>query len=168
MSADLEITPLTLAPDTVDALSRILIEVVADGGSVSFLYPLSEAAAAEFWSASLAAADAGRRVVLGARLSDELIGTVTLDLATPQNQAHRADIAKLMTYPSRRGRGAARALMIEAELPEGRRDPRLRPHAARRAQRHDPLLEAAGARRRPLSIKINQLQRHGRACPGHP
>ena len=35
MSPDLEVTPLTLAADTVAALSRILIEVVADGGSVS-------------------------------------------------------------------------------------------------------------------------------------
>jgi ribosomal protein S18 acetylase RimI-like enzyme len=40
---------------------------------------------------------------------------VTLDLDTPQNQPHRADIAKLMTAMRWRGRGVARALMIEAE-----------------------------------------------------
>ena len=115
MSPDLEVTPLTLAADTVAALSRILIEVVADGGSVSFLHPLSADVAEAFWSASLAAAGDGRRVVLGARVAGELTGTVTLDLATPQNQPHRADIAKLMTRPGWRGRGAARALMGEAE-----------------------------------------------------
>ena len=42
-------------------------------------------------------------------------GTVTLDLDTPPNQPHRADIAKLMTALRWRGRGVARALMIEAE-----------------------------------------------------
>jgi ribosomal protein S18 acetylase RimI-like enzyme len=115
MAPDLEIAPLTLAPDAVAQLSRILVEVVADGGSVSFLHPLSDEVAGEFWSTSLAAAGAGRRVVLGARASGELVATVTLDLATPQNQPHRADIAKLMTRPARRGRGVARALMADAE-----------------------------------------------------
>ena len=115
MKPGLEIAPLAPGPDTVAALSRILIEVVADGGSVSFLHPLSGEVAGQFWTRALAAADAGERVVLGARLAGELIGTVTLDLATPQNQAHRADIAKLMTRSGHRGRGAARALMREAE-----------------------------------------------------
>ena len=115
MPPDIEIAPLALVADTVAALSRILVEVVADGGSVSFLHPLSDEVAAEFWSTSLAAADAGRRVVLGARSRGELLATVTLDLATPQNQPHRAEIAKLMTRPGHRGRGAARALMRAAE-----------------------------------------------------
>jgi ribosomal protein S18 acetylase RimI-like enzyme len=110
-----EITPLTLAPDTVAALAAILIEVVANGGSVSFMHPLSPADAEAFWTRSLGAADEGRRIVLGARLARELVGTVTLDLDTPPNQPHRADIAKLMTGLAHRGRGVARALMIEAE-----------------------------------------------------
>ena len=53
--------------------------------------------------------------MLGARIAGALAGTVTLDLDTPQNQPHRADIAKLMTAMRWRGRGVARALMIEAE-----------------------------------------------------
>jgi ribosomal protein S18 acetylase RimI-like enzyme len=115
MAATFEIAPLTSAPDTVAALAEILIEVVANGGSVSFMHPLAPEAAAAFWTRSLAAADAGERIVLGARLAGELAGTVTLDLDTPPNQPHRADIAKLMTRMRHRGQGVARALMVEAE-----------------------------------------------------
>lgn len=111
----LEIAPLTSAPETVAALADILVETVANGGSVSFMHPLSRETAAAFWTASLVAADAGRRVVLGARADGALAGTVTLDLDTPPNQPHRADIAKLMTAIRWRGRGVGRGLMVEAE-----------------------------------------------------
>lgn len=111
----MRLSRLSSAAETVAALSDILIEVVANGGSVSFMHPLSPDAATEFWAQSLAAADAGKRVVLGATIDGELAGTVTLDLDGPQNQPHRADIAKLMTRVRRRGQGVARALMLEAE-----------------------------------------------------
>src|SRR5262249_38280419 len=92
-----------------------LMETVAGGGSVSFLHPLAPDVAAAFWTQSLAAADAGGRVVLGAMEDGVLVGTVTVLLDCPQNQPHRAEIAKLMTRVGRRGRGIARALMLEAE-----------------------------------------------------
>jgi ribosomal protein S18 acetylase RimI-like enzyme len=119
----MQISRLSSTPQTIAALSQIIIEVVANGGSVSFMHPLAPDAAAEFWAKSLAAADAGKRVVLGATMDGELAGTVTLDLDGPQNQPHRADIAKLMTRVRHRGQGVARALMLEAErfaLAEGR------------------------------------------------
>ena len=111
----MEISRLSSDPDAIAALAEILVEVVANGGSVSFMHPLSRQAAADFWAGSLAAADAGQRVVLGATIEGGLAGTVTLDLETPPNQPHRADIAKLMTRVCYRGRGVARALMLEAE-----------------------------------------------------
>ena len=40
---------------------------------------------------------------------------MSLLLDTPPNQPHRAEIAKMMTHPDHRGRGAATALMREAE-----------------------------------------------------
>jgi ribosomal protein S18 acetylase RimI-like enzyme len=113
--AALEIAPLTLTRQTVAALGEILIETVANGGSVSFMHPLAPDVAADFWTRSLGAADAGKRVVLGASLAGDLAATVTLDLDTPPNQPHRADIAKLMTRVGYRGLGLARALMVEAE-----------------------------------------------------
>ena len=115
MTSATRLAALTDNPGVISALSDILVEVVANGGSVSFMHPLARDVAADFWKDSLARAGSGRRVVLGAWKGDTLIGTVTLDLATPPNQPHRAEIAKLMTRVSRRGRGVARSLMLEAE-----------------------------------------------------
>lgn len=113
-----------LAPSThiVDMLSDILIAVVARGGSVSFMHPLSREAAASFWERSLAAAARQERIVLGAWSGDKLIGTVTLLLDLPPNQPHRAEITKLMTLPDQRGRGVASALMQAIEESAANRD----------------------------------------------
>src|ERR1700736_3681551 len=110
-----EVVALRSSPEVIAALAEILVETVAAGGSVSFMHPLAPEVAAAFWTKSLAAADQGERVVLGALASGELVGTVTLHLDCPPNQPHRGEIAKMMTRVSRRGRGIARALMIEAE-----------------------------------------------------
>ncbi len=96
-------------------LSEILIEVVADGGSLGFMHPLGQGEADAYWTQALEAADRNERVVLGAWVGDVLVGTVTLLLDLPPNQPHRAEITKLMTRPSHRGRRIAAALMQEAE-----------------------------------------------------
>ncbi len=93
----------------------MLIEVVAGGGSVSFMHPLDRAAAEAYWVGALAAQARDERVVLGAWDSDVIVGSVTLLLDFPPNQPHRAEIAKLMTRPSRRGCGIATSLMQAAE-----------------------------------------------------
>lgn len=112
---EIKIAPLDAAPRIRGALSEILIEVVANGGSVSFMHPLSFEVADTFWAAALAAAARGERIVLGAFDDEYLVGTVTLLLDCPPNQPHRAEIAKLMTRVSHRGRGVAKALMRAAE-----------------------------------------------------
>jgi ribosomal protein S18 acetylase RimI-like enzyme len=114
MSLKFEIETLTSQPEIIDELADLIIEIVANGGSVSFMHPLSRRTATAFWEGSLALADAGERVVLGAREDGKLIATVTLLLKCPENQPHRAEIAKLMTRVSRRGQGVARALVTEA------------------------------------------------------
>jgi ribosomal protein S18 acetylase RimI-like enzyme len=113
--AEIQIAPLTASPQIREALSEILVEVVANGGSVSFMHPLAAEAADAFWERSLAAAARGERVVLGAFDGERLVGTVTLLLDLPPNQPHRAEVAKLMTRVSHRGRGVAKALMRAAE-----------------------------------------------------
>lgn len=110
-----EIKPLAAAPDIRAMLSDILIEVVANGGSVGFMHPLAPEAAGAFWDGALAAAGRGRRIVLGTWEGEILTATVTLLLDCPPNQPHRAEIAKLMTRRSHRGRGIAAALMRTAE-----------------------------------------------------
>jgi hypothetical protein len=113
--AEIRISPLNDSPQIRTALSELLIEAVADGASVSFMHPLSFADAETFWAGSLAAAARGERIVLGAFDGVELVGTVTVLLALPPNQPHRAEIAKLMTRKSHRHRGVAKALMRSAE-----------------------------------------------------
>jgi ribosomal protein S18 acetylase RimI-like enzyme len=114
MSA-IDVRPLSQTPEVVAAPSGILVETVAGGGSVSFMHPLGRETAEAFWRGSLAAAARGERVVLGAFADGALVGTVSLLLDSPPNQPHRAEIAKMMTLPSHRGRGIAKALMRAAE-----------------------------------------------------
>jgi ribosomal protein S18 acetylase RimI-like enzyme len=121
MSA-IEVRILDASPKTRQMLSEMLIEVVAAGGSVSFMHPLDAAAASAFWDESLTAAERGERIILGAWDGDLLVSTVTLQLQLPPNQPHRAEIAKMMTRPSHRGRGAATALLKAAEALAVKRD----------------------------------------------
>ena len=109
------ISPLTDTPEIRAALSELLVETVASGGSVSFMHPLSPQVADAFWRDSLASAARGERIVFGAFDGDDLVATVTLVLALPPNQPHRAEIAKMMTRVSHRHRGLATALMGVAE-----------------------------------------------------
>ena len=113
--SEIKIAPLNASSQIRSALSEILVEAVADGGSVSFMHPLALEVADAFWEGSLAAAARGERVVLGAFDDESLVGTVTLLLDCPPNQPHRAEVAKLMTRISHRGRGIAKALMRAAE-----------------------------------------------------
>lgn len=112
---EIEIKTLSASPTVCEMLSEILVEVVANGGSVSFMHPLDPAVARAFWDNSLAAAARGERAVLGAWDGEIMVGTVTLLLDCPPNQPHRAEIAKLMIRLSHRGRGIAAALMRAAE-----------------------------------------------------
>jgi ribosomal protein S18 acetylase RimI-like enzyme len=113
--SEIKIEPLSASPQIRAALGEILVEVVANGGSVSFMHPLALEAANTFWDGSLAAAARGERVILGAFDGESLVGTVTLLLNCPPNQPHRAEVAKLMTRISHRRRGVAKELMRAAE-----------------------------------------------------
>jgi ribosomal protein S18 acetylase RimI-like enzyme len=110
--AAIDIRVLHDEPGVRGALRDMLIETVAQGGSVSFMHPLAPEDAEAFWAGALAAAG---RIVLGASIGAALVGTVTLALDCPPNQPHRAEIAKMMTRVRHRGRGVATALMHAAE-----------------------------------------------------
>jgi ribosomal protein S18 acetylase RimI-like enzyme len=113
--SEIQIKALSASPTISEALSALMIEVVANNGSVSFMHPLEPERARTFWNSALAAAERGERIILGAFDGDDLAGTVTLLLDCPPNQPHRAEIAKMMTRPSHRNRGIASALLREAE-----------------------------------------------------
>jgi len=114
----------TSLDDDLDMLSEVLHAVVHGGAGVSFFVPFSIDEARAFWRDKvLPGVRAGTRRVVVARLGSRIVGTVQLDLATPPNQRHRADVAKLLVHPIARRRGVARALMARLEaiaLAEGR------------------------------------------------
>ncbi|CCD85735.1 putative acetyltransferase, GNAT family [Bradyrhizobium sp. ORS 285] len=114
MSA-IRIAALSDTPAIRAGLNEMLIETVANGGSVSFMHPLGTDDADAFWRESLASAARGERIVLGALDGETVVGTVTLQLKLPPNQPHRAEIAKMMTRVSHRKRGIATALLRAAE-----------------------------------------------------
>lgn len=112
---ELSIAPLAADEAVIADLARMLVEVVAADGSVGFMHPLSPDDAEAFWRKALADAASGGRIVLGARRDGILVGTVTLALAMPANQPHRAEVWKLLVAPSARRAGVAEALMRAVE-----------------------------------------------------
>jgi ribosomal protein S18 acetylase RimI-like enzyme len=110
----------TLDADGLDSalndLCLIVMDSVEDGAAISFMSPMSEKDAMDFWTRSVAPEIvAGRRMVFAARLAEQVVGTVQLITAMPPNQPHRCEIAKMIVHPGARRRGIGRAL-IEAAL----------------------------------------------------
>ena len=100
---------------TLASLAALTIDCVEGGASIGFMHPLSEAQARTFWQRVAAGVAAGERALLVAEDADGVVGTVQLLLAQPDNQPHRADLAKLQVHRRARGRGLAEALMRAAE-----------------------------------------------------
>jgi ribosomal protein S18 acetylase RimI-like enzyme len=99
-----------------EQFAEILQETVKRDGAVGFVMPLSKDDAAAFWVDTIAPqVRAGDRLLYGAFIGDDLVGTVQLIVGMPNNQRHRSEIAKLMVHPNHRRKGIARALLIEAE-----------------------------------------------------
>jgi GNAT superfamily N-acetyltransferase len=99
----------------LEALADILIDCVEGGASVSFMQPLTRERALAFWRRVARAAAEGERALLVAEDATGLCGTVQLLLDLPENQPHRADIAKMLVHRRARRRGLAARLMRAAE-----------------------------------------------------
>jgi GNAT superfamily N-acetyltransferase len=96
-------------------LSEILIDAIDGGAAVNFAGPVSRAEADHFWACVADDIADGERVLLGAFLGDDLVGTVQLALDTPPNQPHRADVVKLLVHRRARKRGVGRGLLLAVE-----------------------------------------------------
>ncbi|MGF6701407.1 GNAT superfamily N-acetyltransferase [Paraburkholderia sp. MM5496-R1] len=100
----------------VEALADVLIDCVEGGASVSFMLPISRNTALAFWRNVVESVARGERVVLIAEdHSGDIVGTVQLITAQPENQPHRADVAKMLVHRKARRRGVAHALMRELD-----------------------------------------------------
>ncbi len=99
----------------IAGLADVLIDCVEGGASVSFMLPLTRDRAVRFWRGVADGVAAGERAVLVAEDERGLCGTVQLVLAQPDNQPHRADLAKMLVHRRARRRGLGAALMRAAE-----------------------------------------------------
>lgn len=96
----------------VEALADLLMDCVEGGASVSFMWPLSRERAIAFWCGVTEGVAKGERVLLVADDADgRLVGTVQLIIGLPDNQPHRADVAKMLVHRRARRRGIAQQLM---------------------------------------------------------
>lgn len=100
----------------VPELAEVLIDCVQGGASVSFMAPISTDKAMAFWHRVAEGVARRERALIVAENGDgHIVGTVQLVLAQPENQPHRADVAKLLVHRRARRRGVAELLMRAAD-----------------------------------------------------
>ena len=107
----------------IDALSDVLVDCVEGGASVSFMQPMTHAKAAAFWRVVVDGVARGERALLVAGDAHGVLGTVQLILGLPENQPHRADVAKMLVHRRARRRGIGRRLLDALDV-EARREGR--------------------------------------------
>jgi GNAT superfamily N-acetyltransferase len=99
----------------IEGLVDVLIDCVEGGASVSFMWPLTRERARAFWQRVARGVAANERALVIAEDADGVCGTVQLILDQPENQPHRADLAKMLVHRRARRRGLGGALMRAAE-----------------------------------------------------
>lgn len=112
------IEPLATAVTDADLgdLAGLLVDAVSTGAAVSFLAPLSHAAARAWWDSTIQTRHP-RGVVLVARdrANGRIVGTAQLQPAWAPNQPHRAEVCKVLVHQTARRRGIGRRLMLAIE-----------------------------------------------------
>jgi GNAT superfamily N-acetyltransferase len=101
--------------EQIKALADLLIDCVDGGASVNFMHPLSRDRALRFWHGVALGVATGERALLIAEDAIGICGTVQLILDQPENQPHRADLAKMLVHRRARRQGLGAALMRTAE-----------------------------------------------------
>jgi GNAT superfamily N-acetyltransferase len=100
----------------IAGLCDVLIDCVEGGASVSFMLPMSVEKAQSYWRDSFASMARGERLIFVAEeTAGAIVGTVQLVPAQPENQPHRADLAKMLVHRRARRRGIGAALLNAAE-----------------------------------------------------
>lgn len=98
--------------DAVEGLAEVLIDCVEGGASVSFMLPLAREKALAFWRGVAGGVARSERALLVAEdARGAIVGTVQLVMTMPDNQPHRADVAKMLVHRRARRAGVARQLM---------------------------------------------------------
>jgi GNAT superfamily N-acetyltransferase len=101
--------------ERIAQLAEVLLDCVEGGASVSFMLPMARATALAFWEKVADGVARGERTLLVAEDGEGIAGTVQLITDMPENQPHRADVAKLLVHRRARGAGIGRRLMEAVE-----------------------------------------------------
>jgi GNAT superfamily N-acetyltransferase len=97
-------------------LCEVLIDCVEGGASVSFMHPMTLAKAADFWRGIAdSVARKERALIVAEDAEGRIIGTAQAIWAEPENQPHRADVAKMLVHRRARRLGVGAAVLAEAE-----------------------------------------------------
>lgn len=134
-------------------LADVLLDCVEGGASVSFMLPMARSTALDFWDKVADGVARGERTLLVAEDEEGVIGTVQLITGLPDNQPHRADVAKLLVHRRARNRGVGQQLMLALE------------QAAREQERWVLVLDTASAAAERLYERLG-WQRVG-VVPGY-
>ena len=100
-------------PDDADlqALADVLVDCVAGGASVSFMLPITREKSLAFWRKVADGVAGGERILLVAEDAQGIVGTVQVIVGQPENQPHRADVAKMLVHRRGRRQGVAQRLL---------------------------------------------------------
>jgi len=105
------------AAAAVDALAEVLIDCVEGGASVSFMQPMTREKSTAFWRTVAQGVAQGERALLVAEDAEgRIVGTVQLLMNLPENQPHRADVAKMLVHRRARRQGIAQQLMSAVDM----------------------------------------------------
>ena len=132
MTVTIEQLDAAAARAALPELIAVLNDAVEGGASVGFLLPLADGELERYWEGVLVSVLGGDKILLVARQSAWIGGTVQVALESRANGSHRAEIQKLLVHRSARRQGIGVALMRAAE------------EAARAAGRSLLVLDTAG------------------------
>lgn len=105
----------TVTDAQIEQLADVLMDCVDGGASVSFMHPLTRERAVAFWQRVAQDVAVGKRALIVAEDAQGVCGTVQLIFDLPENQPHRADLAKMLVHRRARRHGLGAALMQAAD-----------------------------------------------------
>lgn len=123
-------------------LADVLLDCVEGGASVSFMLPMARETAMRFWQGVADSIGRGERTLVVAEDDQGIVGTVQMITDMPENQPHRADVAKLLVHRRARNAGVGKRLMLAVE------------EAAREQGRTVLVLDTANAAAERLYVRL--------------
>jgi GNAT superfamily N-acetyltransferase len=92
-------------------LAEILLACVAAGDAVGFRPPVPRERAVAFWHRVANGVGSAERAVVAAWRAGVMVGAGVLDLATPEDQPHLAEIRTILVHPSARRGGIGQQVL---------------------------------------------------------